>query len=727
MVCRTPAFLVLVCTVAACTAVSSPAAWGAEASDSHRALPDFFVRSVQPFLEDHCLDCHSGSDAEGGVELDTYASASSVTGDRRTWQRVLRMVRGREMPPEEMPQPEPDEVEAITRWIHDTLNDVDCSKPVNPGRVTIRRLNRVEYGNTIRDLVGVEFDAVERLPADDVGYGFDTIGDVLSLPPILMEKYLDAAEEIAAQAIVVDELDGVPVRRIEPDEASSTGGGEARGKARVLASSGEVFAKHVFPRDAEYVLRIEAFAQQAGDEPAKMGVRLDGQELKVFDVEAVEVEPAIYVFRTPVPAGEHRVSAAFLNDYYSPQAEDPNQRDRNLFVGPIEIVGPLRRGPEDLPEPHRRIFSATEGAGEPDRLAARTIVERLVSRAYRRPSRQKDVDRLMGLFDLARDQGEGFEAGVRLVLTGILVSPNFLFKIELDPPADGPADGRTPARRIRVGHAAVVLPLEQHARRRAVRRGPGGHAAREPRRAGRAGCWPIQRRRHWSRTLPASGSNCGTSRRSPRTRSCFRRSTTSFAGPCAPRRRCSSRPSLREDRSVLELIDADFTFVNERLARHYGIEGVEGEEFRRVSLDGSPRGGRDHAGERADGDVESHANVAGQAGQVDHGEHPRHAAARAAAERAHARRERRRGPLRHAAPADGAAPQEPNVRRLPPQDGRPGLRHGELRRRRRVADPRRRVPHRRLGRVARRTVVQRPCRAEGDPPRDVAGTISSAA
>ena len=337
MACRTSAFLSLICAVAACTAVLSLPAWGAEASGPPEASPDFFARSVQPFLEKHCLDCHSGADAEGGIELDAYDSPSSVTTDRTTWQRVLRMVRGREMPPEDMPQPEPDQVEAITRWIHDTLNSVDCSKPVNPGRVTVRRLNRVEYGNTIRDLVGVGFDAVEKLPADDVGYGFDTIGDVLSLPPILMEKYLDAAEEIAARAIVVDELDGVPVRRIEPAEASSTSGGGVRGRARVLASTGEVFAKHAFPGDAEYVLRITAFAQQAGDEPAKMALRLDGRQLTVFDVEAVEAEPATYLFRAPVPAGEHRLSAAFLNDYYNPQADDPSQRDRNLFVGPIEI------------------------------------------------------------------------------------------------------------------------------------------------------------------------------------------------------------------------------------------------------------------------------------------------------------------------------------------------------------------------------------------------------
>jgi hypothetical protein len=557
--------------------------------DADQAPAEFFAGSVQPFLKKYCFQCHFGPDAEGQIKLDAYSAATSVTHDRPVWRRVLAMIRGRDMPPEDSPQPKPKEVEAIAKWIDARLHSVDCSAPVNPGRVTIRRLNRVEYANTIRDLLGVSFDALANLPADDVGYGFDTIGDVLSLPPILMEKYLDAAEQIATQAIVVDELDALPIQRIEPARMSSTAGGTARGSARPLFSRGEVSAEVRFPKKGKYVLRIGAFAQQAGGEPAKMSLRLDEQELKVFDVEAVRDVPAVYEYGTTVPAGKHRVGAAFLNDYYNPKAEDPSDRDRNLYVRFFEILGPLRRGWQDYPKSHRRIFSAIRDERHPDRRAARRVLRRLVSRAYRRPVGADELNQYLRLFHQARDQGETFHGAVRVTLTALLVSPHFLFKVELDP---GP-DDRGGVRSLSDYELATRMSYFLWSTM------PDSKLFREAT-AGtiRQNLEPQVRRMLADpkiRALVFNFAGQWLQLRNLETVAPDRRLFPAFDDQLRQAMLTESvmcfETMIREDRSVLELIDADFTFVNERLARHYGIDGVNGDHFQRVSLGGAPRGG----------------------------------------------------------------------------------------------------------------------------------------
>src|SRR5438046_9113997 len=221
------------------------------------------------------------------------------------------------MPPRKKAQPAPAERELVAAWIENTLFPIDPEHP-DPGRVTIRRLNRVEYNNTIRDLVGVDFQPADDFPADDSGYGCDSIGDVLSLPTVLLEKYLAAAQKILNKAIITD-MKPKPLRHFEADTLDGTAPGESLGGGiKRLGREGNIFVTVNFPHDGEYILRAKAYGEQAGPEPARMSFSLDDKELKRFDVKAEEPAPEIYETRLQVTAGAPKFAAAYLNNYGNP-------------------------------------------------------------------------------------------------------------------------------------------------------------------------------------------------------------------------------------------------------------------------------------------------------------------------------------------------------------------------------------------------------------------------
>lgn len=440
---------------------------GSEQGKPPATSSQFFGSTVRPFLKRYCLDCHTGADGEGSVQLDKYAKSPAVVEDRRTWEKVLVMLRGRRMPPDGNPRPTAGEYDAVTAWLQGVFRESDRAGPPDPGRVTIRRLNRAEYANTVRDFLGIDFNPTAEFPSDDVGYGFDNIGDVLTLPPLLMEKYLAAAEQIAAKAIV-----------------------------------------------------------------------------------------------------EHKPGGK----------------------------------PADYPQAHRRIFFVAPGEKLSPDSAAEQILRRLVKRAYRRPVGDQELARLVKLAAAARAQGDRFEAGVRLALEAILVSPHFLFRVELDPvPKDA-----GPIRALNDHELASRLSyflwssmpddeLFNRAARGKLREGLDhqvrrmlGDAKSKALVENFAGQWLQLRNLDLASPdksrFPAFDDGL---RRAMRTES-----EMFFAA------------ILREDRSVLELLDADFTFVNARLARHYGLKGVEGDQFRRVSL---PAGGQEAV--RARGGVLTQAAV----------------------------------------------------------------------------------------------------------------------
>src|SRR5262245_12586078 len=346
---------VVIATICATSGRAAPPAKPAQPD------PDAIYRSqIAPFLKKHCTECHGADAQEGDIRFDGFKDAAAVAGDEKTWQRAIQMLRSGAMPPEDSEQPSEAQRRAVVNWIEHTIYNFDCDQAADPGHVTIRRLNRAEYNNTVRDLLGITFRPADDFPSDDVGGGFDNIGDVLTLPPLLMEKYLAAAERIAEEVIVTDP--SVFVKSQFKFREQLHGDGSARydfaqnARRWTIYSEGSVWAEFDFPPAGRYTLRVIARGQPAGDEPPQMGLRLDDQKVKVFDVNATQMRGR-YEIKWDVPsAGLHRVSADFLNDFEDPTAADPERRDRNLLIDSMEVDGPLDPRPEDYPVAHQRLI-----------------------------------------------------------------------------------------------------------------------------------------------------------------------------------------------------------------------------------------------------------------------------------------------------------------------------------------------------------------------------------
>ena len=277
-----PALLILLCLV---SFVSTSV--GAEPKKPTATSEASFSGQIAPLLAKYCIKCHGDTKPKGGLNLAKLTDESSLAASQKVWQLVVENVESGDMPPEGKPKPTKAEVELLTGWIDSRLEKLDCGKESDPGRVTLRRLNRSEYNNTIRDLFGIDFRPADDFPSDDVGYGFDNIGDVLTLPPILMEQYLAAAESIVEQAIVADSGPGGLMKTWETEGLETDAGGSPYDdSARVLASTGEIAVTFPCPRGGEYLFRVRAFGQQAGTEPVRMAIQVDGKAIETVDVAA---------------------------------------------------------------------------------------------------------------------------------------------------------------------------------------------------------------------------------------------------------------------------------------------------------------------------------------------------------------------------------------------------------------------------------------------------------
>lgn len=584
--------------------VLSAAAVFVFASTARAADEDFFKARLEPFLTKHCVDCHSGDEPAAKLKLDAFKDVASVRGDQKTWGKVVEYLEAGIMPPEEQTQPAADEVLAVTSWVSSQLATLGDSGRRNPGRVTIRRLNRVEYANTVRDLIGVDFKPADDFPSDDVGYGFDNIGDVLTLPPILMEKYLAAAEKIATQAIVANRATEPVTARfaanklrssLDPPTAETTGS---------LYSNGQVSIDYAFPADGDYVLRARAFGEQAGRDACRMALVIDDKKAAEVDVPATAEKPAVYEGRVAVKAGKRRIAAEFLNDYYDPTAKDPAERDRNLFVDYLEIEGPLDHT-QSLPDTHKQIIfreppEDTKGKPADPKLVAecaREILTRFATRAYRRPATSAEVDRLLRVFDVGRqlnEQGQAqatFAAGIQLAVQAILVSPHFLFRVELD----SGHDANSPVQKLNDWQLASRLSYflwSSMPDDELFRLAAAGELGKPEVLDGQT------RRMLADKKSQALVENFAGQWLQIRNLSIVSPDRTQFKSFGEHLRKAMLKETelffesvVREDRSVLDLIDADYTFLNEDLAFLYGIEGVEGNDFRRVQLKDKRRGG----------------------------------------------------------------------------------------------------------------------------------------
>lgn len=557
-----------------------------------------FRAAVLPVLTKYCVSSHGATKPKAGLNLAAFQDETSARTNRKAWGRVKEYVEGELMPPEDRPQPSRDEVGLLVQWIKSAAQGEECGRTFDPGRVTIRRLNRAEYNNTIRDLVGIDFHPADDFPSDDVGYGFDNIGDVLSMPPILLEKYLAAAEMISEEAIVAAPSNKGKVKTWTGETLGSNAGGAPRVDGTLfLTSEGEIIVSYEFARNAHFIIRVRACGDQAGPDPVRMAIRIDGKELKRFDVTAPSGKFQDYQFRQNLRSGPRRLSVAFLNDYYKPDAPDPKQRDRNLIVESIEIEGPLYSTGDPLPESHRRIVFTTPKTGSDVSRAAHAILERFASRAFRRPVSEEEIARLAKLVELAIQKGDSFERGIQLAIQAVLISPQFLFRVEFGSRGSSTTTAGNAAPIELIGDFELASRLsyflwssapDDELWRTAVSGSLRSGATydkqvlrmlRDPKAQALVENFASQ----WLQLRNLRSLNPDRGRFpnfDDKLREAMIRETELFFGAV-----------MRGDSSILDLIDSNFTYVNERLARHYGIAGIKGEQFRRVKLKGRERGG----------------------------------------------------------------------------------------------------------------------------------------
>lgn len=563
-----------------------PSASKAPASRKHAtgAAAAGFEKAVRPVLANTCAACHNASMASGGLNVSQLSEASSVIQQREAWEKILQKVRTGEMPPAGIPRPPDAQIAAFVKSIEAEFEKADRSIAPDPGRVTARRLNRSEYANTIRDLLAVDFRAEADFPTDDSGHGFDNIGDVLTVSPVLMEKYMVAAERIAARAIGADPLP-------KPLEAQY----HTKDKTIRRPHPSTVEAAHRIEWDGEYIVRIGLPGERAPDgKPVTLGFWMDG---KLLHTMPVETKPSKLVYFSPyseeeirlyLPEGDHAFRAGFINDDFVAKLGPKEIYDgkKNKFLNSLVFIGPFPSKVEKASR--KKILICDPNTGD---ACARRIIAALARGAYRRPVTRNEVSSLMRFVAAARTEGQTVEQGIQLAIEVMLVSPHFLFRIERDP------DLANPVRVHKISQIELasrlsyflwssmpddeLLDLAEAGNLRA----PGVVDAQLKRmladeRAAAladnfAGQWLETRNLDSVRPDPQKFPEWG-----PELRDAMKTETRMFF-----------EAMLRENRPLSEFLDARFTFLNDRLAKHYGIGGVTGPEFRRVELATEQRGG----------------------------------------------------------------------------------------------------------------------------------------
>lgn len=587
---RLPGFLLTGCFLALSPLLL--AADGSSTTDSQYQAE--FDGKLKPFLAKYCLNCHGAEKPKAGLNLAKFDKVDLLAKDRKIWQRAAEYMASGEMPPDESAQPKPEEAEALSGWIEGYLTSQGCKpEDISPGRVTLRRLNRVEYRNTVRDLVGVDYKPTDEFPSDDVGYGFDNIGDVLTLSPVLMEKYFAAAEQIAEEAINADANSKGMAAPVDLDRVKATEAVKPFGEGgKYFISNGTINFQVKAEKPGEYRVQIRAWGDQGGDEPARMKVEIAGQPEKVIDIKAIRTNPGSYEvsFILDKPA-ELPVKISFVNDAYLEKKDGKPGYDRNLLVESVQLVGPAPTNKPVLSDFHKRTFACHPDGNHVDDCS-RKIISKLTERAYRRPPRSEEIGRLTDLFNQSRRSGETYESGVQLALKAMLISPHFLFKMEADPGYNFNA----PVRKLSDYELATRLSYFLHSTMpdeelyelaKSGRLQMDGNLEKQVQRmlkSQRVNQLVDQFGMQWLQLRNLQ--NIGFDRKRFPTfdgglRRDFMNETRQFLSYI-----------IREDRSVLELLDADYTFVNDNLAKHYGIKDVQGRQFRKVSVDkGSGRGG----------------------------------------------------------------------------------------------------------------------------------------
>ncbi|RBP40397.1 cytochrome c [Roseimicrobium gellanilyticum] len=687
-----------------------------------------FDKKVMPVLQQYCWDCHGDGMDKGNFALDKHADYKAMMADKKFWDNVREHVDTHVMPPENKDQPTNEERDAITKWIEDDVFWVDPKRP-DPGHITLRRLNRVEYNNTIRDIFRVDSRPATAFPPDDTGYGYDNIGDVLSLSPLLMEKYMKAARKVAEDSIwtkpptrLVRELGAGKFD--DPNEISD----RLEDQTRSIFSNGDIEARVEMPTAGVFRASLTVSATQAGPEKAKLAVLVDGKELRQLEVSADLNDASdskkwqTFHFDLPMEKGQRKVAVRFLNDYFDEKEQDPKRKDRNVFLDSLDLRGPIRfqsgeqskfldwlcegqrlqgrslslRGtdfdasgpgvggdsstvylsgngyvhraveiPEDGKYKVRLRVSANQagpekaklkvnlgemdfgvreiavksiddseewvfepvlkkgthelrieflndfygGAGQDrnavvqevvvettgdkkllaNRETVRKWIDMLGFRIFRRPLEQVDADKLNTMTDMVFADGGSAMDALKLVTEALLCSPKFLFRGGAEPMGvaengSAPVDEFTLASRLSyfLWSSCPDEELLKLASAGELRKNLPAQVTRM------IGDWKAY-------SMAENFAGQWLQLRNIDLVAPNRRLFPEFEGGIGGEMKRESLTYFdhifRENRSVLEFLDSDYTFLNEKLARFYGIQGVKGKEFRKVSLEGTPRGG----------------------------------------------------------------------------------------------------------------------------------------
>jgi hypothetical protein len=552
-------------------ALAAGLAWGA---------PGEFDSRVRPFVNRYCRACHHAGNKTAGVALDGLKDAGAVGANVDLWERAFRKLRTAEMPPPNAPKPPAGERAAVSRWIESELDHVAAARP-EPGRPGIHRLNKAEYNNALRDLLAIDFDAGVDFPADDAGYGFDNIAGALSLPPVLAEKYMKAAERATRAAVGNRKWDAVLDRYSVDRRVDQT---KRLGAEYPEGSRGGATVRHGFPADGEYLLRLRLRGDAGEGRTVRVEFRLDGQtvhagEAKLSAKETDEESRRVEV-RLSVKAGRRAVQATLYDD------EERLPPARRLAVDWIEVGGPFRvTGPGET-ESRKAIFSCRPAAAGEEAACAERILGRLARRAFRRTVTAAEVAALMKFYAMGREGGT-FDDGVQLALKAMLMSPKFLFRVERESgPGVRPLTDFELASRLSFflwstipDEALLRLAEQGRLRQPAVLRAEVKRMLAD----GKARALTRNFAGQWLHLRNLDGVKPDPERfpeYNAELREAFRRETEMLF-----------EAVVREDLSVMAFVEAGFTFLNERLAKHYGMEGVTGDAFRRVELGDGRRGG----------------------------------------------------------------------------------------------------------------------------------------
>ena len=557
----------------------------APAAGAHRqtsSSPAAAFESPRALVDQYCVGCHNDTLKTAGVSL-RVVDFTKAGDHAEVLERVLRKVRSGEMPPAGKPRPDAATASAFTAWLESTLDQSATAHP-NPGRPAIHRLNRAEYSNAIRDLLALDIKPGSWLPIDDSGYGFDNIADVLSTSPALLERYLSAAGKVSRLAVGDIKVKPV-VEKFEPPRDPQLG--LARRNERVsddlpFGSRGGLSFQYYFPLDAEYQIRVT---------PA--GVQTD--------------DPSRFEMRLPVQAGLRTLGVTFLKDSTKDENEAPGapppssqvgmdlrldgarlklfqltQRGARIEVNNVSIGGPYNPTARGETPSRARIFVCRPASAKDEGPCARSILTTLEHRAFRRPVTTADVQPLLAFYERGRRDGD-FDDGIEKALEALLVSPEFLFRMEQDPRGGGAArvhrvsDVELASRLSFFLWSSIpddeLLEAAEHGKLKdpAVLQKHVRRMLDDPRSqaliANFGGQWL------YFRNVATVKPDPDIFRFDVSLREALQKETALFFDSM-----------VREDRSVLDLLAADYTFVNERLAQHYGIPGIYGPQFRRVSI-----------------------------------------------------------------------------------------------------------------------------------------------